>query len=396
VAAALAASGVVKVIPVRPPQLWRIEADSRVGVLVGDGWELRIRPHIEISKLIFLLTYSLAPSGWEGALSGMTGEQDMVQALVHSFCLHAEGVLRRGLLDGYVSVEDRRCDVRGRVRFGDQLGRLAGLPLPVEVSYDEFTADIPENRLLRSAVEKLLLADRLPPLARARLLRLRGALGQVSVLADQRRIDLPRMTRLNRRYEAALLIAKMILDGTSLGLERGPIVARSFLFDMSEVFESFLFTALRESLRSFGGVLRRQVPECLDGAEKPDLVLRADIVWYERGVVRAVIDAKYKALNGTGSPPNDDAYQMLAYCIGYGVRRGLLVYACDRRSDPRRYQVKRHGYEIEVRSLGLEQEPARLLEEVGQLAMAIASNPPLDACPRRRRSDRREVLSTSA
>jgi 5-methylcytosine-specific restriction enzyme subunit McrC len=378
VAAAIAASRVVKVIPVCPPQRWRIEADSRVGVLVGDGWELRIRPHIEISKLIFLLTYSLAPNGWEGVLTGMTSEQDIVQALVHSFCLHAEGVVRRGLIHGYVSVEDRRCDVRGRVRFGDQLGRLAGLPLPVEVSYDELTADISENRLLRSAVERLLLAERLPPLARARLLRLRGALGQVGVLPDQRRIDLPRMTRLNRRYEAALVLAKMILDGTSLGQEHGPIVASSFMFDMSEVFESFLFTALRESLRSFGGVLRRQVPESLDGAEKPDLVLRADIVWYEHGAVRGVIDAKYKALSGAGSPPNEDAYQMLAYCIGYGVPRGLLVYACEEREDPRRYRVKRHGYEIEVRSLDLEQEPAQLLEEVGRLAMAIASDPPLD------------------
>jgi 5-methylcytosine-specific restriction enzyme subunit McrC len=347
-----------------------------VGVLVGEDWELRIHPHIEIPKLLFLLTYSLRPEGWEGVLSMMRPERDVVQALASGFCLHAERVLEGGLLRGYVAVEERRGDLRGRVRFGDQLARLAGLPLPLEVAYDEFTADIAENRLLRSATETLLSLPRVSPPSRARLRRLRSALEQVSVLPARQRVALPTITRLNQRYEAALVLGKLILDGTSLCAERGALPARSFLFDMNEVFESFLYRALKDSMRSYGGVLERQVSGALDHAGMPVLALRADIVWRKHGVVRAVIDSKYKAIRSERCTPNEDVYQMLAYCIAFGVRRGTIVYARQGLDRPRMHEIKRHGYEIDVRALGIEQEPVVVLEQVAQIAADIAATAP--------------------
>lgn len=376
VAAALAATQVVKVIPVDPPRIWRIETDSRVGVLVGEGWELRILPHIEISKLLFLLTYSLTSEGWEGVLSTMADHDDLVQALAYGFCLHTERVLEQGLLSGYLAVQERRSDLRGRVRFGDQIGRLAGMPIPIEVAYDDFTTDIVENRLLAAASRRLLSLPRIPQVARARLLRSRAAFEHVSAITEPGRVQLPAITRLNRRYEPALTLAKLILDGTSISQERGHVATRSFLFDMNEVFESFLFTALSQSLRSFGGVTRRQVQGALDRADSPRLRMRADIVWYKHGAVRAVIDSKYKSLEGEDPLPNEDAYQMLAYCIGFGVRRGLLVYACDGHDHTRQYEVKRHEYEIDVRSLDLRKTPAQLLEQIDLLAADIAAEVP--------------------
>jgi 5-methylcytosine-specific restriction enzyme subunit McrC len=361
---------------VDPPRRWRIEADSRVGILVGEGWELRIRPHIEIPKLLFLLTYSLRPEGWEGVLTGMESERDIVQALASGFCLHAGRIIDQGLLRGYVTVEERRGDLRGRTRFKDQLARLAGLAPPLEVAYDDFTPDIPENRLLRAATEKLLTLERVSPQSRARLCRLRAALEQVSVPIVAHRVDLPPITRLNQSYEAALILAKLILDGTSLSQTRGAFAARSFLFDMNEVFESFLYRALKDCMRKSGGVVQRQVNGALDRATKPGLPLRADIVWRKHGVVRAVIDSKYKALSLRGSTPNEDAYQMLAYCIAFGVQRGLLVYARDGLDLPRCHEVRRHGYEIEVRSVSVDSQPDLLLKEVERIAAEVVARAP--------------------
>lgn len=374
VACALAASGVVKVSPVRPPWRWRIEADSRVGIIVGEGWELRIRPHIEIPKLLFLLTYSLAPEGWEGVLTGMQSEHDVVQALASGFCLHAGRAVERGLLRGYVGVEERRGDLRGRVRFKDQLAQLAGLPLPLEVSYDDFTADIYENRLLHAATERLLALARVPPQIRAQLCRLRAALEHVGLLPERQRVALPPMTRVNQHYQAALVLGKLILDGTALCQERGAFATRSFLFDMNEVFESFLFRALRDAMRKFGGVVERQVPGGLDRAPISALPLRADIVWRNHGSVRAVIDSKYKILARHGSTLNEDVYQMLAYCVAFGIQRGLIVYAHDELDLPRSYQVKRHGYEIDLRSVGVEREPSLLLREVDRIAAEVVQH----------------------
>ena len=373
IAAALAATGVAKVIPLDTPGRWTVETESRVGIVVGRGWELRIRPRMAIPKLMFLLAYSRNPAGWADAIADMDTERDVLEALAAGFAIHAQAAVERGVLHGYIGVEDRLNHLRGRVRFGDQLARLPGLPLPVEVSFDEFTPDVIENRLLRTAAETLLAFPRIPSKSRSRLMRLRAVLENVTVIPDRRSAQIPPITRLNKRYEPALVLAKLVLDGVSLRQDHGRAPATSFLFDMNEVFESFVYAALREALREYGGSVERQAAGELDTAPTPALRFRADVVWRSRGAVRAVIDSKYKPLSAGGTMPNADAYQMLAYCVGFGLRRGFLVYARDTGTEPRLHRVKRHGYEIDVEALDVELEPEKLLHQVDALATRIAA-----------------------
>jgi 5-methylcytosine-specific restriction enzyme subunit McrC len=101
--------------------------------------------------------------------------------------------------------------------------------------------------------------------------------------------------------------------------------------------------------------------------------LRADVVWRKQGVVRAVVDSKYKSLFAGSSMPNADAYQMLAYCIGFGVRRGLLIYARDSLDQPRLHVVKRHDYEIDVQAVDVELSPDELLTQIDHIADNLAA-----------------------
>ena len=373
IAAELAGTGAVKVVATGLAGRWQIEADSRIGIVVGNGWELRILPHLDIPKLLFLLAYSLRPEGWKDAVVGMAGAHDVVEALAAGFSYHGVNAVEQGILRGYVSRKDRANELKGRIRFGDQLARLRGLPLPLEVAYDEFTADIAENRILRTAGDRLRRFSRIPPQARSRLARLRAALDEVELLPDARRVTKPPSTRLNRHYEPALVLGKLIIDGTSLQQQRGQIAATTFLFDMNEVFESFVFAALKEALRSFGGSVDRQATGALDDAVPTGLPLRADIVWRRNGAVRAVIDSKYKSLFAGSAMPNADAYQMLAYCIGFGVQRGFLVYARDSLERPRLHRIKHHGYEIDVQAVDIEQEPTEVLKQIDGIAASVAT-----------------------
>lgn len=374
IATAINAAGAVRAMPIDPPYRWRLETDSRVGVLVGEGWTLRIRPRLAIPKLNFMLIYSLRPDGWRDQIAQFGESDDVVEALASGFATHAERALEQGLLRGYVAIEETRTTLRGRIRFGDQLTRSRGLPLPLEVSYDDFTADIAENRLLRTAAEALLVLRRVPARARGQLLRVRALLDEVSVLPDRRAPELPAITRLNARYESALRLAHLILRHRSFAQESGKLAVTSFLFDMNEIFESFVYIALRESLRSAGGTVERQVPGALDEAERPRLRFLADIVWRRGGQVRAVIDSKYKSLYAGGSMPNADAYQMLAYCIGYGLDRGFLVYARDTQQRPRSHVIKRHGYVIDVRAVDVEEQPEQVLAQIDEIAAAIVES----------------------
>jgi len=368
-ARALAATKVVQVQPTAEDR-WLLVPDSRVGVVVGEGWQISIKPRLAVPKLMFLLAFSLRPDGWKDLVAEVGDEDDFFEAIASGFAYHSEQALRLGALHGYITLDAREPGVRGRIRFGDQLARLPGLPLPIELSYDEFSPDIAENQMLRAAGELLVRLPRIPPRARARLRWMRGVLEEVEIPTYTRPVEAPPSTRLNEHYSPALGLAELILNASSITAEHGQSAATAFIFDMNEVFESFLYAALREAFRQYAGELRRQWVDHLD--EERGLQLKPDITWWRGGRVVAVMDAKYKSLVDRATMPNADAYQMLAYCIGLGLRRGFLVYAKDSGERVRDYVVKRHGYEIRVRSVDVEKEPSDLIAEVDAIAEEVA------------------------
>jgi 5-methylcytosine-specific restriction enzyme subunit McrC len=123
-------------------------AAQYVGVVRGRHYELWLRPKFPVRRLLFLLGYAHDPRGWRDDDPAFEEADNLVEALVRAYVRHAERALARGLLQGYQSVEDAQPAIRGRVREAEQLRRRFGLPLPVEVRYDDdYTTDIAENRL---------------------------------------------------------------------------------------------------------------------------------------------------------------------------------------------------------------------------------------------------------
>jgi 5-methylcytosine-specific restriction enzyme subunit McrC len=370
-AAELSGLDLVDVIAQPHGDYWLLVSGSRIGVASGSGWELRVRPRLTVPKLFFLLAYAADPDGWKDESADFAFEPDLLDAVASGFSWHALTALERGILRGYVHLDERLAAIRGRVRFGDQVARSAGLPLPVEVSYDDYIEDIIENGILKSATLALLRLPRLPVLARKRLLKLRGLLDDVSVVDRPREVSMPALTRLNERYGPALHLAELILRASSIDAPKGPLAASAFVFDMNKVFEDFVSVALRESMQPFGGEVRSQWSGWLDKQRR--LGIRPDITWWAGDACLAVADAKYKALELRGMP-NADAYQMLAYCIALGLPRGYLVYAKDSGEEARIHQVRNSDCTINVRMLDVGLEPEPLLAQVEMLAAEIATS----------------------
>jgi 5-methylcytosine-specific restriction enzyme subunit McrC len=368
-AAELASLDLVQVVAQAYGDHWLLVADSRIGVATGGGWELRVKPRLAIPKLFFLLAYAADPDGWKDESAEFAFDPDLLDAVASGFSWHALNALERGVLHGYVRIEERLPTIRGRVRFAEQIARSASLPLPVEVSYDDYIADIIENQMLKTATVALLRLPRLPALARKRLLKLRGLLDDVSLVDRPREVKMPTLTRLNERYGPSLRLAELILHASSIDAPKGPIVATAFVFDMNKVFEDFVSVALDESMERFGGQVRAQWSGWLDGGRQ--IRIRPDVTWWSDERCLAVADAKYKALEVKGMP-NADAYQMLAYCTSLGLQRGFLVYAKDSGEQPRSHTVRNSDCVIEVRTLDVEEEPELLLGQVNVLADEIA------------------------
>jgi 5-methylcytosine-specific restriction enzyme subunit McrC len=368
----LAASGVVTAVP-SPyrPGTWLVGPAGKVGsARVGDI-EVRIKPKIEIARLLFLLGYSAHAAAWQAEAVPVAEAADLVPAAAQALWRQTEQAIHQGLLPGYVVVEESSQVLRGRLRESAQLHMHHGLPLPLEIRHDEFTTDIAENQILRTACERMLLVPRVDPESSRMLRRLLRDFTGVGSIPHGDPIPAWQPTRLNTRYHTALRLAELVLRATSVEHEAGFVAINGFLLDMPKLFENFVTVALREALEGlYGGVVVAQARHHLDLAGR--VPLRPDIVWRVNGAATAVIDAKYKAEKPSGFP-NADLYQLLAYCTVLGLSVGHLVYAAGNEQAVH-HVVRQAGTEIICHALDLSQPPAALLAEARNLAAVIAED----------------------
>ena len=380
----LASSGVVNAAPSSySPGVWQIGPAGKVGAARIGNIEIHIKPKMPIARLLFLAGYSQHAATWRPETVPVEEAADLVPAIAQALWRQTERATHQGLLPGYLLVEESSQVLRGRLRESEQLHRHHGLPLPLEIQHDEFTVDIPENRILRTACERMLTVPRVDAESQRMLRRLLRGFADVTPLSRGEPVPTWQATRLNARYHTALRLAELVLHATSVEHEIGRVAVNSFLLDMPKLFEDFVTVALREALvAEYGGRVSGQDRNHFDEARQ--VALRPDIVWRIRGTAVAVVDAKYKAEKPAGYS-NADLYQLLAYCTVLGLRNGHLVYAKGNEV-PARHVVRGSGIEIRCHAIDLGQEPEELVAQIRDLARLIASSrlSPADLPPLRK------------
>ena len=367
-AAQLAASQLVTLTPFGEADLWGVRARGKVGVARLGDIELHIRPKIDVNHLFFLLGYARDPQLWRPEDVAGAEHTDLVPAVAEAFVHQAERALRPGLLQGYRTTETSSTVLRGRIRETAQLTRRFCMPTPLEIRYDEFTPDIPENQLLLAAARRLLTLPILQDPTRRRLLRIAARLTDITTPPRGHGLPVWRANRLNDRYRAALHLADIVLRDNAVDSLPAQVKIRGFMVDMWRVFEDFITTALRAALTARGQHSQPQDPHYLDTAH--NILLKPDLVHYSPdGIPRSVLDIKYKAESADGFP-NSDIYQMLAYCIALGLPDGHLVYA-QGNATSHNHTVYRADTQIIQHTLDLQAPAHRLLEQIAALAESL-------------------------
>lgn len=370
---ALARSNLVSASPSRPAGTWQITAKDRVGAARIGPVELRITPKLPLDRLFFLLGYQ---QHWDDWLPGPVETRPvdgLVEAIARAFARQADHALRQGPLRGYLRMDDALPTVRGRIRESVQMRRRFGFPVPVEVSYHEFTLDTAENRLLLAAARRLLRLPGIPDGLRPALRRIPARLVGVSALAPGRPLPAWPRNRLNERYHAALGLSELILRDASPQPADGAIQIDGFMLDMDQVFESFVIQALSDALAVYRGHSRLQDTRHHLDADRV-IQLRPDLVWDDAvGRPAAVADAKYK-LGERGRYPREDIYQMLAYCTRLGLRHGHLVYAAGPAPRTAR-RIVNAQVEIFCHALDLTAAPSEILKQIASIAAVMVAEP---------------------
>ena len=128
-AAFLNASGLANASPLGMG-LYRIEPVGKVGSVRTATVQLDVRPkdRLGLSRLLFLLSYA-GQQGFRDTAVAAVEDRELWSALAESLAQLAERALGRGVLQGYLTVDESLRTVKGRIRISTR--RFWALPSAV-------------------------------------------------------------------------------------------------------------------------------------------------------------------------------------------------------------------------------------------------------------------------
>lgn len=360
-----------RVSPTSDSGVWRVTDVTRVGVVAIDDVRLIVRPKTPLRSLIFMASYSGLQAEVDDASFAFETDQDLPAALAYALIRAVGAATGRGLLKGYVSVEETGTVIRGRWDIARQLKARPGIPVPAELTYDDYTEDVAENRILKAALRALVRLEQLPRRVADKLGPLLGLFSEVTDLRATGPVLLPAKSRLNAHYQPALQLARWILEATSWAHAEGASSGSAFLLNVAKVYEDFVGRVLQATLRPEGYDVDLQVSDWRLDTEGT-IRMRPDIVISRHGRVVAVADTKYKVWGANdGSPPNADVYQALAYAVTAGVQEVHLLYVSGD-VEPRRYEIAATGTTVVAHAVDIGGGPVELLVGMRNLSVVLA------------------------
>lgn len=257
--------------------------------------------------------------------------------IAQAFLLALDRLIKRGLRFDYQRIERREPFVRGQLDLVRQLRQPPGQDHHFHLRYDEFSANRPENRLIKSALERVATESRSP---------------DNQQLADELRFhlyELPcslnytddfsrwQQDRLMAHYQPIRVWVELILGQQMPWALKGEWPGISLLFPMEKVFERYLEAALRKQLPKGFKIKAQDESRYLCDHKHKDqrgliFRLKPDFVISGHGK-RWVLDAKWKLLHATRRDwkyglKQSDFYQMLAYGVRHLQGEGdlYLIY----------------------------------------------------------------------
>lgn len=269
---------------------------------------------------------------------------NMWEVFVHLFLNNVVSLTQRGLARGYQPQENNLPCLRGRILFTPHIRENSANRARFYVGYDEFTADRPVNRLIHSALHKLISFTR-EPRNQQLLHQLRLYFADIPkskrIEADWQR---HRVDRSMPHYDRVMPWVGLFLFGHGLTTFAGKHVNASMLFPMEEVFEDFVTQSFKRHQDKY--LVRAQSPRRflamkIGGEGKEAFQMRPDISLIDpdpslrdrqdKDKVKFILDAKWKRLNEEGSDSKhgisqDDMYQLYSYGAQYGCKRVALIY----------------------------------------------------------------------
>ncbi|MDX9882624.1 MAG: McrC family protein [Prolixibacteraceae bacterium] len=257
----------------------------------------------------------------------------ILEIFISVFIKEIELLLQKGIKHFYTQCDENQKYLKGRLLFNQQVKLNSTRADRFFISYDDFKANIPQNRILKSALyylrNKSKSTKNLSQINH--LLNLfEGVNFSESIKSDLQKLD--GHSRLFNYYNNALTWARLFLEGKSFTSYKGKHLNTAILFPMEVLFESYVAAKVRNQYPDHDILTQDRKHHLLTDLAlkekkfriKPDLVIKTD-------EVLIVADTKWKMIDQSKSRKNylinqSDMYQLYAYGKKYNSNHLILIY----------------------------------------------------------------------
>jgi 5-methylcytosine-specific restriction enzyme subunit McrC len=253
--------------------------------------------------------------------------------VIGQFLSALDHLIKRGVRSDYVRIESSERYLRGQLDVVRQMRQPPGRAHIFQIRHDVFLPDRPENRLLKSALTLVCKRTQLPEnwrLAQELRTLFHEVAGSTDFASDFKKWG---TDRLMAHYQPIRSWCELILYRQMPFSVVGDWHGISMLFPMEKLFERYVTAALRTMIASETSLKTQASSQSLCTHQKrPMFRLEPDIL-IEQGLLRWVLDTKWKRINQHLVEKNyeisqSDFYQMFAYGQRYLGGKGdmALIY----------------------------------------------------------------------
>ncbi|WP_232817655.1 McrC family protein [Helicobacter burdigaliensis] len=231
-------------------------------------------------------------------------------------------VYKKGLKKDYVSIEENRKFLKGKLHFSKHLKQNLIHKERFFTSSDEFVLDIAPNRLIKSTLNLLkskTIANKF------RILKALQMLENVEFSTNYTKDFSCKISRHFNYYENLLLWCKIFLRNQTFTPFCGKNEAFALLFPMERLFENYVAYMLKKANLNLNIKAQSSEKYLLQQDNESHFRLKPDLK-LELSNQTIIADTKWKILTKIEEISQSDLYQMFAYATKYKAKEVWLIY----------------------------------------------------------------------
>lgn len=304
-----------------------IQAFSYVGrIRIGDLC-VSVLPKIRGESLLRLIRYAYGCGRFHFVSDSkhQVDQWGFEDLLISQLNTEIWDLIHRGLLRSYILQRESLGSPRGRIDI-NQIALEGGIvSAAIPCIHHPRTTDTLLNRVLLGGLKvaaSVASAIELRRESRELVSLMQEQVSSIQLDATVLNRAMRQMNRLTTAYSAALTIIQLLIEAQGISLQGNMTSYQlpGFLFDMNKFFQALLSRFLRENLEGF--TVRDEYPLMhmlkynneFNPKGSPPPTPKADYVIEQYGVIKAILDAKYRDL-WRNKLPREMLYQLVIYAI---------------------------------------------------------------------------------